>query len=88
MRLLHAFLACTDEWSHDRDTVVFERADGMTLEISMDLAVVSFGPKGASDRHWTENVDSGFMQKALTYFIYGVKDKSYDDMLKKLDWIG
>jgi hypothetical protein len=88
MRLLHAFLACHDKWSHDPDILVFNRKDGMELVINLDVARVSFGKSGVKSRCWTENADSGFMEKALTYFIYGSGDKTYDTLLKEMNWIG
>lgn len=89
VRLLHAFLACSNLFSHDSDTLGFHRSDNKTLCINTCVNTITFGKTGAEngERYWSNNVDVAFIQKALVYFIYGTKSPEiYDKLLFKMPW--
>ena len=88
-RLLHAFLACTNRFSHDSNYLEFVRDDGKTLLIRTGDGYLSFGPAGAaeSERCWACPVDSGFKETALAYFIDGITaPEYYDKKIESMRW--
>lgn len=71
VRLLHAFAAVHDNFSHDRDLITFFNDDGMSLHVNASVSYVSFGPTSAdeSDRRWTENIGMGEVLSLLLHFM-------------------
>jgi hypothetical protein len=72
VRLLHAFEAIHNLFSHDRDLITFFNDDDeMSLQVNASVGHVSFGPAAAdeSDRRWTENIDIGDILGLLLQFM-------------------
>lgn len=72
VRLLHAFAAVHDNFSHDRDLITFfNDDDGMSLQLNAGVSYVSFGPTSADerDRRWTENIGMGEVLSLLLLFM-------------------
>jgi hypothetical protein len=72
VRLLHAFEAVHDGFSHDPDLITFfNDDDGMSLRIDASVGHVSFGLTSAdeSDRRWTENIGMGEVLFLLLHFL-------------------
>ena len=85
LNLLHAFFALQSRSSYDRNTITFQREDGLTLHINFSLNFLSFGLKDKAEegRFWTENISIGTMDELLHLFIY-----NQDDALGGFNWIG
>jgi hypothetical protein len=72
MRLLHAFEAIHNSFSHDSDLIsFFNDDDGMSLRLNANINHVSFGPIAAdeNDRRWTENIPIGAILSLLLQFM-------------------
>lgn len=88
IRLLHAFLACHDLYSHAKNIIEFDRGDGITLKIDASLGGITFGDKQVpwNMRLGAENVSSGFMEEALRYYISGDKGSKSEEKLVGMKW--
>ena len=84
LRLLHGFLASSNRFTHEYDSLTFERDDGYCLLITTAVGYVAFGKKDTEKDDWlgTENISTGEMEKLLFWFHYG-----YVDELLNYDWL-
>jgi hypothetical protein len=72
VRLLHAFEAIHNGFSHDHDVITFfNDDDGMSLRIDSSVSYVSFGPASADEdaRRWTENIGFTEILSLLLHFM-------------------
>jgi len=88
MRLFHAFLACSNFYSHDKNIIEFDRGDGITLKVDTTVAGITFGKKSTpwNERLGNENVDSGFMVKALLCYMSSLDNPNKQEELLSMEW--
>ena len=84
IRLLHGFLASSNKFTHEYDTITFEREDGYCLLITTALNYVAFGKKEIDIEDWlgTENISTGEMELLLVWFHNG-----YVKEIEDYDWL-
>ena len=89
MRLLYAFLACNNLYSHDKNTIEFDRGDGITLKIDTTVNGITFGKKELdwNRRLGNENIDSSFMSQALNYYLASKDNPKMEQRLLEMEWI-